>query len=133
MMQMDTHTWFKANAMTDTTTQSRTNKKERGDVNMGLLKKQTQPKTKIEKELIQYGFEKSHGPKGEPGYVNTYSLEDGQYCLWVTVDLGGRHLYLYKEYDCGGEIFSIDYAIEQYLIDNPELFIEWMDSMITDV
>lgn len=99
---------------------------------MSLLKKQNLPVTEIEKELIDCGFKKGSGPKGEHGYVNIYSLDDDAYNLWVTIDLENRHLYLYKEYECGGEIFSTDYAIEQYLLDNPDLFINWLDSMITD-
>lgn len=84
--------------------------------------------------MPELGFEYkiAGGPKGETGWVKTISFCDDLYVLWITVDTENNTLWLYCEYDCGGELWSRESDIPEEAMVNKELFIDWIDAEIGD-
>ena len=108
---------------------------------MGLIKdifkKNTGNGTRIEAVLKMMGFEYEEYVYGSaPGYqkrIQFYS-RGIVYCTYVHCDLEHRTLRIYKEYNVGGYVASMDTGIPESLIenDNPDVFIDWLDRETKD-
>lgn len=84
--------------------------------------------TSIADKLIAIGFDYGVGAQGEMGYVRTF--QDGDYCLWVTVNFHENKLYLYNEFECGGLLWKRDCDIPEDVLEDCDKFIDWLDSEV---
>lgn len=81
--------------------------------------------------LINLGFKygERNGAQGETGYTKTIH-HNGNETLWITVNPKERKVYLYNEWDCGGELWQYTYDIPQSVLENEAEFIDWLDRKI---
>lgn len=77
--------------------------------------------------LINLGFE--YGLYGEEGYVKTIHHNEIE-TLWITVNPKERKVYLYNEWDCGGELWRREHDIPQSALNNESEFVDWLDEKI---
>lgn len=84
--------------------------------------------------LTKYGYDyKNRTVTGlkTPVYQNTYAHDNGLEYLWVDISLSTRTIYLYNEYECGGELWRREEIIPDYIdIENEHEFIDWLDELI---
>lgn len=74
--------------------------------------------------LIEDGFELGSGVlPGQEGYLKAFC--GSFYCLWVTFDLDKNKCYMYKEYDCGGKIWSREEDIPKDVLLSVDSFERW--------
>lgn len=82
--------------------------------------------------LLKLGFRYSNGAQGESGYTKTIH-HNGNEKLWITVNLQERKVYLYNEWDCGGELWKKELYVPDSILRNEEKFVDWLDEKIGDV
>lgn len=77
--------------------------------------------------LLKLGFEyKQYGKEEYTKTIHHNEIET----LWITVNPQERKVYLYNEWDCGGELWSRDYDIPQSALENDKKFVDWLDEKI---
>lgn len=94
---------------------------------MGLLAKQSENNI-----LIQNGFK--HKASSVTGYLrDCYEkcIDLNQYCAWVAVNVKTGNVYIYVEYDCGGEIATYTHNMDASW-NNEDAFFEELDNFTTD-
>lgn len=81
--------------------------------------------------LLNLGFKygERSGAQGETGYTKTINHNVNE-TLWITVNPQERKVYLYNEWDCGGELWSRNYKIPQSVLENETEFVDWLDDKI---
>ena len=97
---------------------------------MGLLEN----KTSDENILTKHGFKfKTSSVTGhfKNCYEKTIAL-DSSYVMWVAVKTDTSEVFIYIEYDCGGEIASREYALDN-TFSNERAFFEELDDIVTMV
>lgn len=84
--------------------------------------------------LINLGFKygERSGALGETGYTKTIQHNEGYETLWITVNPQERKVYMYNEWDCGGELWQREYDIPQEVLENESDFVDWLDEKIGD-
>lgn len=105
---------------------------------MGIFKKSLRKSVLDNTYLTTLGFEygKRSGAQGEEGYTKTIAHNEDE-VLWITVNLQKKKVYLYNEWDCGGELWSATYDIPESILNSESIyenrirFIDWLDK-ITD-
>ncbi len=85
--------------------------------------------------LINLGFKygERRGAQGETGYTKTIQHNEGYETLWITVNPQERKVYLYNEWDCGGELWQWEYDIPQSALNSESEFVDWLDGKIGDI
>lgn len=79
--------------------------------------------------LLNLGFE--YNRFGKEDYIKTINHNEIE-VLWITVNLQERKVYLYNEWDCGGELWSREYDIPEEILSNEKDFVDWLDEKIGD-
>lgn len=81
--------------------------------------------------FVTLGFKygKRSGPGGEEGYTKTIHHNENE-ILWITVNTKEGKVYLYNEWDCGGELWKRILDIPGSALENRDNFIEWLDERI---
>lgn len=80
--------------------------------------------------LLNLGFE--YNLYGKEDYIKTINHNEIE-VLWITVNPQESKVYLYNEWDCGGELWSRKYDIPQDVLENESDFMDWLDEKIGDV
>jgi len=80
--------------------------------------------------LSQKDFKNETGARGEKGLTKTYSVDDGYYYVWVTINLGKQKIYIYKEYDCGGMVGEDEIDIQDEWLKDLDIFIDEVDNVL---
>lgn len=80
--------------------------------------------------LYDLGFEygEHSGPRGECGFTRT--VQHGHEVLWITIDTIQNKMYLYNEYDCGGELWDEEVYIPNNVLSDKYEFSKWLDNKI---
>ena len=100
---------------------------------MGILKDSV--KTSKYDFLLKMGFKYGNrsGPRGESGYTQTFS-HNGNERLWITIDLVGKVVYLYNEWDFGGKLWDRKILLTDNVLSMEENeFIDWLDDEIDKI
>lgn len=81
--------------------------------------------------LIKLGFKygERSGARGETGYTKTI-YHSGNETLWITVNPQERKVYLYNEWDCGGELWERTHDMPRSALKNETEFVDWLDEKI---
>lgn len=96
---------------------------------MGILKKKLNESSCNYLTKIGFQYGKRSGPQGEEGYTKTIFHNENE-VLWITIDLFKKKVYLYNEWDCGGELWQQSYDIPESMLDNEMDIISWLDEII---
>lgn len=96
---------------------------------MGRFKNDMQVNPIVEL-LKSQGFEKRTGAMGEKGYTRTYSVDDGYYTVWVTVNVKTGKVSIYKEYECGGCVGESEEQLSEECLNDVDLFIDELDEIL---
>lgn len=81
--------------------------------------------------LLKLGFKygERSGAQGETGYTKTIH-HNGNETLWITVDVRDKKVYLYNEWDCGGELWKKTLYVPDSILKSEKDFVEWLDGKI---
>lgn len=96
---------------------------------MGMLKRDNGKNI-----LTQYGFtfkERNVNGKLDNCYEKAITLS-ALYCAWVAVNIETSDVYIYVEYECGGEVSTFDFTLEHNFYDGQEAFFNELDEEVTD-
>ena len=83
--------------------------------------------------LEDYGFDKcSRTVLGQPcQYETCVHSNDGLYCIWVGVNFNALEVYIYVEYECGGEVYRDTIDISDIDVDSEDTFIQVLDDTVS--
>ena len=97
---------------------------------MGLFKESLNLSLRYD-YLIELGFKygKTSGPKNETGYTKTIQHNENE-ILWITINPQEKKVYLYNEWDCGGELWSRTHDIPESILEDKIELINWLDEII---
>lgn len=64
-----------------------------------------------------------------PGYENFYRHASNSECVWVTLCLPQRKVFLYNEFSCGGLLWERELDIPENInYEDEQSFIDWLDN-----
>ncbi len=95
---------------------------------MGRFKIECGEKYKeINNLLLKRGYKENKNPHKGKGLTKIYRVCGDLYCVWVTFDFSDKKIYIYKEYNFGGEVVSSEIEIEKTWFINLATFINKAD------
>lgn len=83
--------------------------------------------------LEDYGFDKcSRTVLSQPcQYETCVHSNDDLYCIWVGVNFDALEVYIYVEYECGGEVHRDTLDISDINIGNEEALMQVLDDAVS--
>lgn len=98
---------------------------------MGIIKNILLKDSYRNELLEELGFEYDTEPmsRGE-GYVKVFNRDDGYTCLWVTISIIDKKVYLYDEYEYGGYLWDKEYDLNVSALEDKMTFINWLDELV---
>ena len=89
--------------------------------------------TEVRHWLQDYGFDReSHTVLGQPCQFEKCILSElGLYSIWVGVDFNSLQVYIYVEYECGGEVTRHTADFSDVDVDREEPFMEALEELVS--
>ena len=83
--------------------------------------------------LEDYGFDKcARTVLGQPcQYETCVHSKDDLYCIWVGVNFDALEVYIYVEYECGGEVYRDTLDISDINVGNESKFMQMLDDEVS--
>lgn len=80
--------------------------------------------------LLKNKFKKMDGARGEKGLTRIYPTDNELYDVWVTINLNEKVIYIYKEYNCGGQVGEDEILINKEYLENISIFVNFLDEAL---